>query len=70
MNKTHELSLKTDISFVSSSNGRSSTDRSSTPSYSGTKFIDMSSAHNDFSSSSMQMESDRSWSSQNMVNEF
>ncbi|XP_062008094.1 U-box domain-containing protein 52-like isoform X1 [Rosa rugosa] len=64
MNKTHELSPESDISFVSS-NGRSSTDnRSSTSSYSGTKFIDMGSAHNDFTSCSM--DSGKSWSSQNM----
>ena len=63
MNKTHELSLESDISFVSS-NRRSSTDnRSSTSSYSGTKYIDMGFANNDFSS----MDNDISWSPQNMV---
>ncbi|KAL6137795.1 hypothetical protein ACLB2K_063084 [Fragaria x ananassa] len=62
MNKTHELSLESDISFVSS-NGRSSTDnRSSTSSYSGTKYIDMGFANNDFSS----MDNEISWSPQNM----
>lgn len=64
LNKSHDLSPDSDLSFVSS-NGRSSIDnRSSTSSYSGTKYIDMSSPQNDFSSSSM--DSGKSWSSQNM----
>ncbi|XP_050383821.1 LOW QUALITY PROTEIN: U-box domain-containing protein 35-like [Argentina anserina] len=64
MNKTHELSLESDITFVGS-NGRSSTDnRSSISSYSGTKFIDMGSAHNDLSL--FPIDSGESWSSANM----